>query len=479
MNIAEKIKEWINNPVGFVREVFGAQPTFQQEQLLVALAKREHNSFAVRSGHGCGKSACLAWLMIWFLITRPQSKVICTAPTKRQLKDILWAETSFWISKAISVVKELIEIYGERIKVGGREDWFARAVSINIQASPEEQAETLAGIHAKHLLVVVDEASGVPEPVFLPIEGYLTNKDNFVILTGNPTRPHGYFYKVFNNEDFGEDWCKLHWNSEESPIVSRQWVEKMERRYGRESDTYRIRVLGDFPRSGVQDLIPREWIERNIISSEDAEKASVIKPIIWGIDPAGMGGDEVGFVKRTGTVLYDIKGKPFMEQDEIIDWIMEDYEKASTKPDYVCIDISGGYGTAISERLRALLPLKETKVFGIHFGWRANNPDNFVLLRDELWWKTRELFEFNLLKIKRDDQLIRQLSSIKYRETDSGKIKVESKKKIREKQGGSPDRAEALILTTYLEVPSIVKYPEIRRKRRRKRTRRVDMWKVA
>lgn len=468
--LREKIKRWIKDPVLFVMEVFGAEPSPHQIELLTAYKER-NNSIAVRSGHGCGKSACLAWIVIHFLLTRPQCKIICTAPTKRQLKDILWSEISLWISKSIPAVREMVDIMSERIKIKGREDWWARAVSINVQATPEEQAEALAGIHSKHLLVVIDEASGIPEPVFLPIEGYLTNKDNFVIMTSNPTRTSGYYYKVFNEKAFGDGWKKINWNSEESPLVSPDWVRRMGERYGKGSDTYRVRVLGDFPKTGVKELIPMSWIRRNLVNISDIE---IVEPVVWGIDPAGMGGDETSLIKRSSNVLFYSKGKQSLEEPEMEEWFLHEYYKDDVKPQAIFIDTSGGYGTGISQRLRSLLP--STKVYGVHFGWRANNPSNFVLLRDELWWKTRELFEHNYLKVVDDNTLISQLSGIKYTETDSGKIKIESKKQMRNRGIGSPDRAEALVVSTYLDVPSVYNRGNVKK---RKRSRRVNMWKVA
>ncbi len=472
--IKNHIKEWIYNPAKAVWDLFGVEPTAQQKELLDSFGRRDSNSYAVRSGHGCGKSAVLAWLAIIFLLTRPMSKVVATAPTKRQIKDILWSEISFWVGKGKLFVRQLIDIHAERIKVGGREDWWARAVSINLQATPEEQAETLAGIHAKHLLVLVDEASGVPEPVFLPIEGYLTNPDNYVILTGNPTRTTGYFWKVFNVPTFGKGWKLVHWNSEDSPLVSKQWLNRMRDRYGRDSDTYRIRVLGEFPRGGKHELIPKEWIDRNLVSKDEI---FISHPIIWGIDPAGMGGDEIGFAKRTPMFLFDIKGKPFLEQDEILDWVIEEYnkdDKEGNYPDYVIIDISGGYGSGLAERLRSYFDSKKTKVFGVHFGWSAHNKDSFSLLRDELWWRLREQFEFNMLKIIKDEILINQLTMVKYLDSETGRVKIMSKKKMPE----SPDRAEALVLTTFI-TPSHAGIRPYSKPKRKKRTRRSLGWKVA
>ena len=192
--VVSKLKEWRNSPLQFVEECLKITPTTQQIQVLSgeqSIAK--HKRTSIRSGRGPGKSAVASWLILWFMVTRPFAKVVCTAPTNRQLTDILLSELSKWLRG--SLVADEFDIYRDAIRhKEAPKTWWVRFISPSVRSSKEEQAETLAGLHDEHILVIVDEASGVPDPVYIPLEGILTKPDNKVLLIGNMTRNSGYFY---------------------------------------------------------------------------------------------------------------------------------------------------------------------------------------------------------------------------------------------------------------------------------------------
>lgn len=446
--LAKKLREWRDDPVSFTREVFGVEPSPHQRQYLEAVASS--NSVAVRSGHGVGKSASNSWLVAWFLLTRVNSKVITTAPTKRQLFDILWAELRMWLRKArIKELTELLDVKVERITVGGRPEWFARAIAINVQATPEEQAETLAGYHAEHLLCIIDEASGVPDPVFKPIDGFMTQEDNKVCMTSNPTRDRGYFYEVFNNEAFSRDWTLLHFNSEDSLLVSPSYCEKMERKYGRFSNEYRVRVLGEFPLFTEERLIAYNDIRNATLPEAELRLrfASSNHPVIWGVDPAQGGADESVICIRRGSVVLSFERTSGLKPHAVAEWIIDKYEEAAVKPDQIIVEVNGGSG--VEDILSAYLGGE--LIVPLDVCWSAYNPDKFFQLRDELWWRVREAFEYGFLSVPRDEELIRQLSSFKYKTLSSGKKKVSSKEELRKELRRSPDLADALMISLYLE----------------------------
>ena len=176
-SVVSKLKEWKESPLQFVKECLKVTPTRQQLEILAgesSIAKNKRSS--IRSGHGPGKSAVAAWLILWFMVTRPFAKVVCTAPTNRQLTDILLAELSKWLRG--SLVADEFQVFRDAIrhKEAPKEYWI-RFISPSVKSSKEEQAETLAGLHGEHILVAVDEASGVPDPVYIPLEGILTKED--------------------------------------------------------------------------------------------------------------------------------------------------------------------------------------------------------------------------------------------------------------------------------------------------------------
>jgi len=404
------------------------------------------------------------------LVTRPSAKVVCTAPTKRQLKDLLWAEVALWARRAIEPVRALLEIQNELITVQGRKDWFARAVAINTQSTPEEQAEALAGYHAKHLLCIIDEASGVPDPVFMPIEGYLTQPDNIVIMASNPTRTSGFFWSVFNDEVAGLGWVRFHWNSEESPLVDRKWIERMQAKYGRDSNTYRIRVLGEFPEFETDALIPKEWIERALYD-ELPEQPSF--PVVWGVDVARYGADKSALVARSGPWVLSARTVQGYSVAQVVDWLVNEWAQAEQKPSAIFVDVTGGLGAGVADELRRRLPSRI--VYDVNVSWEAFDKERFFRLRDELWWRVRRALELGTLKLPRSaEDLHQQLLTVRYKELPSGKLKIESKADMKKRGLPSPDIADALCLTFYLDADSVGEATTQRRRRRYVRS-----WKVA
>ena len=469
MDSLEVARRWRSDASLFVREAFHAEPTPQQQSLLDLFSKGEKKAISIRSGHGTGKTAAEAWLIAWFLVTRPQSKVVCTAPTGRQLKDILWAEAAHWINHAIAPVKQLLVVKNEVISIQDRKDWFARAASINVQASAEEQAETLAGYHAEHLLAIVDEASGVPDPVFQPLRGYLTQEDNFVLLASNPTKPAGFFWSTFNDDTEAPSWTHLHWSSEDSPLVSKNYVKGLEKK-GRNSNTFRIRVLGDFPIFAEDNLIPVSWIERATVDSFPEEKRGME---VWGLDVARFGSDSSALVKRNGTDIYFTDTKQGLDTQEVADWVADHYFVSEEKPSFICVDTTGGLGAGVSDRLRRILPSES--VLDVNVSWSAFDKEHYRLLRDELYFRLRDALEQGFLRLPSwDKRLLKELSSIHY-SFQNGKLKLEGKAAFKKRGHTSPDAADALALTFYFDRSLYAQRP----RKRNKKEYHVSSWRVA
>ena len=144
--------------VEFVKDIIKATPDNIQGEILESVANNQLTS--VRSGHGIGKSALQSWLIIWFMCTRPFPKIPCTAPTKHQLHDILWAEVAKWLNDTL---KTEIEWTQEKLYMKSNpENWFAVPRTAT-------HPDALQGFHAEHLLYIIDEASGVKDVVFEPV----------------------------------------------------------------------------------------------------------------------------------------------------------------------------------------------------------------------------------------------------------------------------------------------------------------------
>ena len=296
-HILDRMKEWKASPISFVNDMIDITPSSQQLDFLNSIAKNKR--ITIRSGHGTGKDTGVSLAIMWFMATRAFAKVVCTAPTARQLADILWSELSKWFRNS-RLQDEFIIQKDKIFQKDNPKEWWCRAVSVSAKASKEEQAETLAGFHGDHLLIVVDESSGVNDPVYIPLEGALTQEDNKVILIGNMTRNKGYFYDSHFHPNISKVWKKLHWDSRDSTNVSSEYPTYMAEKYGEDSNVFRIRVAGDPPLEDEKTFIPLAWalscMDNDLIENVD-------DPTYLGVDVARYGEDKSIILPRKGLII--------------------------------------------------------------------------------------------------------------------------------------------------------------------------------
>ena len=426
------VKQYYNDPVGFVKGIFKVNPTEQQAAVLKSLAQSKKVS--CRAGHGVGKSALASWAVYWFLLTRPFPKIICTAPTFHQLHDVLWAELSKWRRNS-ALITEAFEWTQKRIEAKwAKTDWFAAART-------PEKAEGFQGRHAGHILLIVDEASGISQEIFEASEGMLTGENSYVLLLGNPTKNSGYFYDSHNRDkDF---WATHVLPCHDSPLVHQDYIDDMAGKWGVDSNVYRVRVLGEFPDSEEDVLIPRDWV----ISAVNRDiQPQPNDPVTIGVDVARGGGDYSVILIRKGNKVLSIDKYNYPDTMSLTGTVMEAVHK--WKPSAVFVDVIG-VGAGVYDRLR------ENGVAGVYpvnVSESAGQKHKYFRMRDELWHRTRELFEQRIISIPDDKELVDELSMVKVLAPDSaGRLKVESKKQMKTRGEQSPNKADALCLTNYFK----------------------------
>jgi hypothetical protein len=410
---------------------------------------------SIRSGTGTGKDMLAAIITLHFLTCFHSPKIPCIAPTKAQLKDVLWSEIHKWLTGVPSVPdsiplinlpgQEIFEIQDQRVilKEKKGKEHFAVARTATVKASPEAQAQTLQGYHADNMLIIADEASGVSEAVFDPIMGTLTGAEcNLMLVIFNPIHRMGFAADSQTKDR--ENWVCLHWNSEESENVSSDQIERMARKYGKESNAYRTRVLGEFPIDDPDVLIPWNWV----MDAVDRDfKVGANEPYFLCVD-VGAGGDESIILHIQGGRVVKIEEYNTKDTMELTGHVVRAMEECEA--DAIYVDVIG-LGNGVYNRLREF----RYKVYSVDVRRTARNERKFRKVRDELWWKLREDFENGTISIPNDDRLINELSIIKYEPTESdGKIVIESKKSLRKRlpNGASPNRADALMLYKYANV---------------------------
>lgn len=431
----EVLQSFRRSPEEFVRALICPKesgPTAQQLRALQALA--DHNMIAIKSGHGTGKDAFIAWALLWFLSLFPNSKALITAPTAHQLSDVFWPELQKWLS--MSALRDDFTLTQSRLTRSGEsgEQWFAVK---RTSSSPE----AIAGMHAKNMLVIVDEASGVKDEIMGALFGALSSAQSRLILIGNPTRRSGEFYEAFhaNKSLF---FCDT-WPCTDSPLVSKVWLTQAKNRFASEPNLYRSRVLGEFPKDEDDQLFPSPLVRAAISRAPKIEKSL---PLVVGVDPARLGSDFSAICLRMGRVCFPLFEKRRMTGRELCEKVLHLIENARGKeqPCYVFVDETG-IGASPLDFLRESANENHLKVKGVSFGGKSTSPlyANKAAQMAKLCKKALE----EGLSLPSDKVLEAQLTCRKYFLTPRGALTLESKADLKKRGIMSPNRADALMLT--------------------------------
>ena len=437
--VVELLRGWKTDWKLFVRQAFQVEPEKWQDEALDLACHSDR--VAIKSGHGVGKTALLAWIILAWLLTRYPAKCACTANTANQLSDVLWGELDKWYRKLPEGLRSLLDLKSDRIEfVEDPKQSFAVA-----RTARKEQPEAFQGFHSPNMLFIADEASGIDDIIFEVGKGSMSSEGAKTIMTGNPTRPQGYFYDAFHR--MRSYWKTLTVPCSSSSQVSNKYIEECKEEYGADSNMFRVRVLGEFPREGDNLIIPLHFCESAVGRNVEMIPGAAV---IWGLDVARFGDDRTALAKRQANHLLEpVKwwaGKDLMQVAGIVS---AEYRDAKPKPDVIYVDAIG-IGAGVADRLSELgLPVHAVNV--------AEVPavgEKYMRLRDELWWLAREWFRTMQCRIPKDDRLISELTLPTYSFTSGGKIKAESKEELKKRTsrgggdfGKSPDLADSFCLT--------------------------------
>lgn len=450
MITSEAILYYAEHPVEFVEDLLHVTPDPQQAAILRSVATNQMTS--VRSGHGIGKSAVEAWAVIWFLSTRPFPKIPCTAPTQHQLFDILWAEVSKWLRSNKALERELQWTKEKVYMKQYPEEWFAVARTAS-------KPDALQGFHAEDILYIIDEASGVDDKVFEPVLGALSTPGARLLMCGNPTQLSGFFYDS-HHKNRGS-YSTFHIDGRNSSRVSQDFINTIITMYGEDSDVFRVRVAGEFPRQENDVFIPLPLVEKSIMTqwNEPERPAS----IHIGCDVARFGDDKtvIGYKVDEKVEFWKRRsGQDTMKTaDDIIELgetLVRRYRYQKTIP--VKVDDSG-VGGGVVDRLRQIKRNNPERfewldVIPVVFGQRIKHEfyhDSTTYMMSVVKKLLMPYTEEGLPKpvelvLPDDNDLIGQLSTRKYGMTEQSKIRVESKEAMKKRGLHSPDEADCVLL---------------------------------
>lgn len=443
-------KLYQKDPVLFFREVLNFEPDSWQAEAAMDIV--DNPKITVRSGQGVGKTGLEAALLLWFLCCFPFPRIVATAPTRQQLHDVLWSEVAKWQARSplLSAILRWTKTY--IYMVGMEKRWFAVARTAT-------KPENMQGFHEDNMLFIVDEASGVADPILEAILGTLSGRNNKFAMFGNPTKASGVFFDSHTKDRY---LYKVHVvNSLETPRTNKENIEALIRKYGKDSNVVRVRVLGEFPLQEDDVFIPLSLLEASVKYTE--EKETVVESIHIGCDVARYGNDKtvIGYKVNKRVEFHKKRhGQDLMKTaDDIIElgeMLVRKYKYKRKIP--VKVD-DGGLGGGVVDRLKQMKRLNPDR-----FWWMEIFPVTFGTRLKHYYYHDSTSYMMGIVKnllmpydedgspkpveliLPNDDDLVAQLSTRKYALTDNGKIKVESKEAMKKRGLPSPDEADCILL---------------------------------
>lgn len=434
----EKMRE---NPLFFNELIF--KHFFWSKQKEIIFAIKNNRKVAVYSCHSIGKTFLTAFIFHWFLQTHPNSTVLTVSPSYQHLINTVWREIHKHADNAIG------RLAGERYK----DQWVIRSKWFGTATSPQHM-EKLQGMHNDYVLILVDESSKVEEEIFEAIESLMTQKKAKMVLLGNPIRAEGYYYRT----QFDPTFYKIrvsafdtpNFTGEEIPehikeyLISEEWVEDAEKKYGKESNYYRSRVLALFPVSDSEQLFSSTDIEFCMSDNVLKEKKIPESPRIITCDIATEKGDSNVFIFWEGYIqkkIFDFGGVDTMK---VVGYLMNAIKEFS--PSYVVVD-STGVGQGVYDRLNELRRMGEINcdVYGVNFSEKPFD-NKFENVKAEMWFNLATFIRNHEVKLIEHERLRMDLLVQEATVNSKGQIRMIDKKKIILKLGRSPDYGDATAL---------------------------------
>lgn len=436
-------ERWRNDPVTFAREALGIEPWSRQEDILRAVA--ESPRVAVRSGHKVSKSTSASILGHWWAYTRPGSWTVMTSSSGRQVKAILWEEfRKRWAAGKtyLGPSPAVDPNTGFRTEHGSRVNGFST-----------DEPERMAGISGADVLFIVDEASGVPEPIFEAIEGNRAGGARLVMFS-NPTQTSGSFYDAFHGKR--DLYRTLTISSEESPnvtegrivipgLATREWIDEKRTEWGEDSPIYGVRVKGEFPRQGSNAVVALTFLTQAQDRYDETEPTGDLE---IGVDPSRYGEDEAAIAARRGSYLYPLRCYLGLDGIQLAARVVEmarELRTATQRRVRVKVDVIG-VGASCADQLKHHADLIE--LVEVNVSNRSDDPERYHALRDQLWFAAADwLKEGGALP--HDDRLASELVAPLYKFDAQGRYQVESKDETKKRLKRSPNRADAVCLAIY------------------------------
>lgn len=428
---AAQSSRYLNDPAGFVTGYLDEFLWSKQRQIMEAV--RDHRLVAVRSCHGIGKSRVSSRIVCWWGTVHPaeDTRIVSTAPTFKQVRGVLWQEIRSAAPKLPGNVLQL--------------EWQRDGLLVAQGIKPDDYSpDAFQGIHAKHLLVVLDEANGVSPALWQAAISLATSEHSRIVAIGNPDDPSGKFAEVCRP---GSGWHTVQVGYRDTPnfsgeavprdiaekLISPAWLEDARKMYGEGSPLWTSKVLGEFPEQSEDSLI-RLSLARAAAQRELPEEEF---PNVLGVDVARLGADKTVIAHRKGRTARFAGVSHHEDTMKTAGRVIAALKE--TGASIAAID-ADGLGAGVYDRLvEQGHPVQEMRG-----GFRARDHERFANKRAEWYWGLRTRFEDGDISIPDDEELLAQLTAIKYSLNSRGQIQLETKDEMRKRGMPSPDKADAM-----------------------------------
>ena len=440
--LSDDLADFYDDPLGFVCYAFSwgegdlaefdGPDTWQTEQLIrVGQAFKDDPETTIRevtaSGHGIGKSCEVAWIILWAMSTRPHLNGVITANTTTQLSTKTWRELALWHKRSIN--EHWFKWTATKFfHVSHPETWFCAAIP-----NTEHNSEAFAGLHARHVLLLYDEASGIPDVIWEVSEGAMTTPRAMWFVYGNPTKNTGRFRECFASDS--SRWHTSQIDSRTCKMTNKKELAEWIETYGEDSDFVRVRIKGTFPRAGNVQFIGSDLVDY-AMKNECPYEAHMTMPLILAVDVARFGDDKSVALLRQGRKvlrIWKFRELNTMQLSTEVSAIIRE-----VRPQAVFVDVIG-VGAGVVDRLRML----NHEVIEVNAGLGPDDVKTYYNKRAEMWGRMKHWL-LQGADIPYDTELKKALIGIEYGYDEKERIRLERKSDMKARGLDSPDEGDAL-----------------------------------
>ncbi len=411
--------DYLISPPGFAKAVLGLNLYGWEEKILWDLDTP--GAVALRAANGSGKTSVVgASAALWNAGAFPGSLTICTASVYRQVSEQLFPTLHQHAGKFPGGTFNATDV---TLANGSKIFGFAT-----------DEANKFEGWHNPHLLIIADEAKGIPQPIFESIERCAPVR---FLLMSSPGGCNGFFYDAFNAR---RKYFRQHVvTAFDCPHISPEWIAGQIEKYGREHPLIQSMIFAEFMAGDADGcVIPLQLVERLLAKPPTFADDGTVAAFV----DFSAGGDETVLAVRRGNKIEIAAA--FREPDTMktIGRLIQIFVQQKLTADQISGD-AGGLGLPIIDRLTE----SGWAIQRVNNGSPASKPEAYCNLAAECWFEARVKIEKGEVILPNDPELIAQLTSRRGWPDSKGRLQLESKADMRSRGLPSPDRADAVLGT--------------------------------